>query len=434
MLTICLITQGRKEVLDFLNQASSFEDLEFVNFLIIDNGAALQESSIIEAWSKNQPRTRYIKREINSIDFNDFWPLIKEFGSEWVNFPGDDDRLIRQGYIDWRELVTQHHDLNAIAMSAKVINSGGKSTGETVGPSFSQNNSQAQQIALALQSPPFFWPTLFFKKSALNSPFPRSRFVLDWAISLQLVAFGGVMDSHTCSLEYRRHDNQESNQVSLNRKFFEAVILVEEFVSAKSFVDSLNLMNDTDKRALWNASIQNPPIYGDSEFGNIVLFRLAKSITASTQNQSIRNQIVSDLALTLGTLFHDESLSELMTSGDINEVTFGNIKITNGKVNCPYLNPVTKSFAGFSFSVLVSISCKHDTGDLAAIHIGCENYAILSHSQKLDRLVQEINSELEIRGEIGFKISPRERKLLRFFRKLKPSLPKQLVMNMRRSL
>jgi hypothetical protein len=434
LLTICLITQGRKEVREFLERASGFEDLDFVNFLIIDNGAPYRESSIIEAWSRNQPRTKYIKRERNSIDFNDLWPLIEEHGSEWVNFPGDDDRLIRQSYLDWRDLVIQKNNVNAIAMSANIIDSEGKATGETVGPSFSGKNSRAQQIALALHAPPFFWPTLFFKKSVLKPPFPRSRFVLDWVVSLQLILHGGVIDSHTSSLEYRRHSNQESNQVSLNRKFFEAGFQIDEFISGKSFTDSLGFLSDDEMLDLWSASVQNSPVYGDSEFANIVLFSLAKSILTSTKDLRIKHQIVSDLALTLGTLFHDQSLSEIMPSGDIYEITFGNIKVSNVELICPYLGPLVESFTGFPSSVLVSVSCKHESGDSAAIHIKCENYEILTNTQKLDRLVQEINDELVRRGEIGFKISPRERKLLLFFRKIKPLLPRQLIMKMRKSL
>jgi hypothetical protein len=165
-----------------------------------------------------------------------------------------------------------------------------------------------------------------------------------------------------------------------------------------------------------------------------VLFSLAKSILTSTKDLRIKHQIVSDLALTLGTLFHDQSLSEIMPSGDIYEITFGNIRVSNVELICPYLGPLVESFTGFPSSVLVSVSCKHESGDSAAIHIKCENYEILTNTQKLDRLVQEINDELVRRGEIGFKISPRERKLLLFFRKIKPLLPRQLIMKMRKSL
>ncbi len=434
MLTICLVTQGRAEVHQFLESASAFRELDFVNFLVIDNGAPFEESSIIEAWSKIQPRTTYVRREENTIDFNDIWPLLELHASDWINFPGDDDRLILEGYSEWKKLAAFNTDTNVIAMSARVISGDGNSTGETVSPVFSTGNSVFQQLALALNSPPFFWPALFFRKTSLVSPFPRSRFVLDWLISLQLIIKGGILVSDVYSLEYRRHENQESNQVSLNRKFFEATFRIEEFLSGNSFGHWLNSLNDDEKLILWNTAVLSPPIYGDSDFGNILLFRLSKILISSTSNSAVQNQIVSDLSLKLGTLHHDKSLGEILHFDSPVEAIRGNIRIANPENTCPTLQPLAGFFLGNPNAISVFVCCKHRNPQSGAIRIKCDDYLSLSEAQKLDKLVQDINTALELAGKLGFRISPRERRLLNIVRKVKPLASKHLLMKIRKWL
>lgn len=432
MLTICLVTQGRTEVSQFLASTSRLHDLDFINFLIIDNGAPPEVSSVIQAWSEKRIRVTYIRRDENTIDFNDIWPLVNVHASEWINFPGDDDRLVFEGYLEWERITSADGDLNVVAMSAKVIDVSGGSTSETVGPTISKEYAPSEQLALALHSPPFFWPALFFRKSSLTAPFPRSRFVLDWLISLQLITKGQIQISNEYSLEYKRHENQESNQVSLNRKYFEAAYRIEEFISGESFNRWLFSLNDEEKLMLWNTTFLHPPIYGDSDFGNIVLFRLARSLVSSTQSIALQNRIISDLSFKLGTLHHDKSIGEILDIDQLDRTIRGNIHIANPIEFCPILRPLSGAFIGNSNSVSIIIGCTHQRGKSGAIRIKCEEYLDLAEAQMCDKLVQDINSFLELKGVLGFRISPRERLLLVFMRRVKPMAPKRLIMWLRK--
>jgi hypothetical protein len=433
LLTICLVTQGREQVRDFLESAAPFVDLDYVNFLVIDNGAPLHISEILEAWSSVQPRTTYVRREENTTDFNEMWELIEEHSSEWINFPGDDDRLVLKGYKEFYNLVTHGEGIDAIAMSANIIDSQGKSTGEKVSPNFNMSILKCNQVGLALNSPPFFWPALFINKNLIHSPFPKSRFVLDWWISLQLVVHGNVTVSDECSLEYRRHSSQESAQVALNRKFFEASYHFDELLNAEKFNLWLNSLGIEERLSLWESATKNLPIYGDREFGKLILFRLAKMLINSSPSNVVRSKVLSDISQFFGVFYHDGSLSEILSPSKHFEQLLGNVRLSNNCIDCPHLEFVLSSFVGNQNAIAVEISCVHMKGGPESIHLDCNHYEYLTYSQKTDRLVVEIATELELQGKIEFRISPRERALINLLRRIKPMISGRLLMKIKKA-
>jgi len=432
MLTICLVTQGREQVQDFIKSAGPFADLSFVNFLIIDNGAPSHISEILEAWSSGQPRTTYVRRDENTTDFNEMWELIGEHSSEWINFPGDDDRLVLKGYTEFYNLVAHGERVDAIAMSANIINSQGESTGEIISPNFDMNTLKSNQVGLALNSPPFFWPALFFNKNLLRPPFPKSRFVLDWWISLQLVVYGNVIVSGESSLEYRRHSSQESAQVTLNRKFFEAAYYFDELLRDERFDFWLNSLELEERLSLWESATKNLPIYGDREFGILILFRLAKVLINSSPSNVLSSKVLSDMSQFFGVLYHDGSLSEILFRAEHSEKLSGNVKLTNKRLDCPHLEFVLHSFVGNQNAMAVEISCEHMNGGPESIRLHCNHYEFLTYSQKTDRLVVEIATELELQGKVEFRLSPRERALINLLRRVKPMISGKLLMKIKK--
>jgi hypothetical protein len=429
MLTICLVTQGRDAVEEFIESAKSFSGLEYVNFLVIDNEAPKEISKLLSNWSANQPRTKVIVCKKNTTNFNELWPLIKENSSDWIIFPGDDDRLLVDGFVTWKSIIERDQHLEAVAMSVKIIDFEGKDTGEIVSPEFSDTSRKEVNLAQALHSPPFVWPSLFIKKSAISGPFPNSRFVFDWWMGLNLVTKHNVGSSKVCVLEYRRHPLQESNMVSLNRKFFEGVYWLDEFLSSPVFVSWVKSIEDNSHRIFWKTVFVKLPLYGDRDLSNLLLFNLAKILMRNSSSRELHNQVLADLSLALGSLQHDANLCGLI--GNSSESHFGNLRILNTELVCPILSALLHCFQGSDSSYAVTLSCEHDFNHSDGVYVLCSSYLGRTERQQLDLLVRDISLQLERKGLMVFKISPRERSLILSLRKYKSRIPERILMRMR---
>jgi hypothetical protein len=403
--------------------------LEYINFLVIDNEAPKDVSDLLEHWSANQPRTTVIKRKQNTTNFNELWPLIKENSSDWLIFPGDDDRLLVDGFTAWKTIVEQDNRVEVVAMSARIIDLGGNETGEIVAPDFSGAGQREINIAEALHSPPFVWPSLFIKKSLLTGPFPNSRFVFDWWIGLNLVTSSSVSSSKICAVEYRRHPLQESNMVSLNRKFFEGVYWLDEFLSSSIFISWVNSIDDTSLRIFWKTVFGKLPLYGDRDLSGLLLFNLAKILIRNSSNRELHNQVLADLSLALGSLQHDANLCGLI--GNSSSSHFGNLRVFNRDLVCPILSGLLHAFQGSDSSYIINLSCEHDTNYSDGIYVLCSNYLGRTERQQLDLLVRDISLQLEREGLMDFKISPRERSLVLSLRKYKSRIPKRILRKIR---
>jgi hypothetical protein len=429
MLTICLITQGRDEVQEFIESARLFSELEYINFLVIDNGAPEKVSKILRNWALTQAKITLLVRKENSFNFNELWPVIKEHSSEWVIFPGDDDRLLVEGFVAWKSIVEQDKDLEVVAMSARIIDFQGKETGEIVSPEFSVTGGKVVNLAQALHSPPFFWPTLFIKKSSVEGPFPNSRFLLDWWIGLSLVVNHNVSSSKICTLEYRRHPLQVSNLASLNQKFFEGVYWIDEFLASPIFHSWIKSRDESSLRIFWETVFNNPPLYGDGELSGLLLFNLAKIVILNSPSPELKNQVLADVSLVFGSLQHDASLCELI--GNTSESHFGNLKISNENFVCPILSPLLHAFQGSDSSLVIAVSCEHDSSRVDSVYIECSRFIGRTENQQLDLLVRDISTHQEREGLLVFKVSPRERSLVLWFRRYKPWIPGRLLMRLR---
>ena len=431
MLTICLVTQGRKEVHEFFKSAGPLSILEHVNFLIIDNGSPQDISDEISKWASTQPRVTVVRLQTNTTDFNEIWSSVEMYCSEWVTFPGDDDRLIFEGIMQWRSIVFDRPDVEVTAMSAKIIDQDGVETGEIAGPDYVSVGDKASQVARGLHAPPFFWPTLFFKKSLIRGPFPHSRFVLDWWISLNLLIKAEVLESSVCTLAYRRHALQESNLVSLNRKYFEGIYHLDDFLNSAFFVTWIDSMNKEILADFWNAVYKSPPIYAERDMANVLLFRIAKLVIASTHSAHLHNQVLADLALAFGSLQHDQGFTDFVSVAE--ESHFGNLRIIND-LKCPFLGPLVSDFQGSESAYPVTIFCEHGLKTPGSVFIQCGKYQNFTRSIQRDVLVREISEKLEEAGLLAFRISSRERFTVMKLRKYKSLLPKRLISKLRRAI
>jgi hypothetical protein len=158
-----LISQGRDELSDFLESAEVVSCLEYVNFILVDNGAPVSQSKAMEEWALSHENALYLRRDQNCTDMNVMWDFISEHISEWVVFPGDDDRLVLEGIRHWKVLSESPAKPDVIAMTSRIMRSDGKLTSDVIGASHFEHLDAVSQLALALHNPPFFWPSTFIK-------------------------------------------------------------------------------------------------------------------------------------------------------------------------------------------------------------------------------------------------------------------------------
>ena len=422
MLTVCLITQGRTQLDEFLTSIEVISSYDFVQVLIIDNGSPEIQSARLESWASEHENSMYIRQENNTTEWIELWRIFFPHLSQWVVFPGDDDRLIPEGILEWKQIVAANPDLDAVAMSAKIIKSDGSKTRDVILPEYSKFEKGPSAVSRSLHCPPFFWPSLFIKSSKMIPPFPMSRYVLDWSFGIGLVMGQKIMTTDVASIEYRRHETQESNLASSNRKMFEAVYWLSELINSDKFVTWIESQSTNDVAEFWNSLIVFPPIYGESELSDILIFRLATIIQESKHGPKLQNQILVDLSLRVSALQHAEGVKEYLGISEEVSSVFGNLKIENEMNECPVIADLVSSFRGAENSVKVNIYCRH-TKKKAGIKVKCETYLSLRRQQALDALVRDISGALESQGGFAFRISPIERKYVALLRRYKHFVP-----------
>jgi hypothetical protein len=74
----------------------------------------------------------------------------------------------------------------------------------------------------------------------------------------------------------------------------------------------------------------------------------------------------------------------------------------------------------------VILSCKHSQASKGSILINCANFNNLNEIEISESVLVSINDHLENNGLLSFTISPFERALIVFYRKLKLKIPKVL--------
>jgi hypothetical protein len=434
VLTVCLLTQGRQQISEFIESARQLEDLNYVNFLIVDNASPLEQSKVIKDWASQQRGVTYLRREKNTTDFNILWGEVKEFASEWVVFPGDDDRLLKPGFLEWKLKTDQDSSLNVVAMPSEIIDSDGHPTNEIQCPDFSTDRSQGSSLARALHQPPFFWPSLFFKQDLITHSIPVSRFVLDWSTGVYLLSKANIATSDIPSLQYRRHGTQESNLVSSNRKQFEAIYWLDEFICSSEFEVWLKNSCEDNIQDFWRGIIKDKPLYGQEDLAKILIFLIAKKILRTDVSSRIRNIIVADLSLLLGALQYDNDFRESVEGLKNEKEVFGNLRIVESHSHCEVLTSLLPYFRGSDYAKSVSLACAHSKNSRKAIWVDCSKYLGLPARQSRDLLLRDISEYFENSGVLDFRISPIERRLIRIIRSAKPFLSVGVLGNIKRRI
>ena len=433
ILTICLVTKGRKQ---YLNEAlSSYEEFlntGEVNVIIIDNGSDSLSKEILYNWKlKHDSKVSYFRVESNEkLGTPFFWEKISSFNPNWIIFPGDDDVLVFDIYEEWKKALKNNGSLNAFAASAQVIDSKSKLTGEIRMPAVYGVLSRVEMVSRSLHEPPFFWPCLFIRFDVIPEKVITSRFVFDWWISLQIVLKDQVESTKSIGLKYRTHQNQESVQATSRRKNFEGYGMLSSVINSAPFNEYLGSMTDSDLKALVGLCMSKKPLYGQPEYYNGLIKDLTFNIIDALKDNLIRNEIAEKYILSSNVYTKNNDLETIYTGLDLaSKESKGNLTLNFSEGICENLGNVEKLFNQNS-SAKIDVSCKHSKFTQDSVIVNCINFNGLDDYEIADMVLLAIEDHFQNKGLLNYTITPFERELIKFYRRLKLKIPRLIKKNL----
>jgi hypothetical protein len=426
-LTIVLLTKGRKEYLKkALDSYQPFIDTGNVNVVLIDNGADAESSEILLNWKELQGnKVRYFRFEVNNeAGFSSFWETIESVNADWIINPGDDDLLVFDAYLEWIKALNKNSKLNAFASSARIIDSSGKHTGQFKSPSIYGIKDSLELIARSLSEPPFFWPALYFRFSTIQKPMLISRFVHDWWIDLQLILQGEISSTEKIGIDYRVHDRQESFQTSSRRKYFEAANMIIDVMNSSTFKSVIEGFSDAEHEKFLELCTSFKPVYSDPGYYFSIIKTIATNAFVYIKLPINKTRYAEKFASSAGVYLKKNDIDSIFTGFYLKSTSSspGNLDINFKPGVCDNLLNIKKDFnKDASFKII--ISCKHSGKLIESVYVDCENFDLLTRSEISDKVLTTIIEFLENNGMLASSLSPNERLVLRYIRRLKPRIP-----------
>lgn len=425
-LTICLVTKGRENYLpESLKSYESFLSTGEVDILIIDNGSDTISRNILYDWKmKHGLRVHYYRCENNeNLGIPNFWDVIGSYEPKWILFPGDDDVLVFDIYYQWKKALKNNISLNAFAASGKVINSEGDITGEIRLPSVLDASSDIERVAKALFEPPFFWPCLFMRFSAIPKTVIHSRFVFDWWVGLQLVLCGSVETSRHIGLKYRVHESQESFQASSRRKHFEGFNMLSSVISSVSFKNFLKRLSDKELYMFYDLCLHKKFLYDQPQYNMALLNELTSKVTKYAGSNLAKTEIAEKYLSGSGIYTKKYDLGTIFNNLELpNAESLGNVGIIFSENTCPSVTKAGECFRSEAFNS-VTIGCVHSIFKSGLILIDCEIMAKFDKKYVADQILVSLDATAENQGILNFVVSPFEKKIITHYRNLKLSTP-----------
>jgi hypothetical protein len=395
-LTICLITKGREEY--FSSLARGIEECLLypgVNLLVIDNGSNSIMKEKIQKWAKSLGRTELVRLEKNVTSPAEIWQEIYKRDIDWAIFPSDDDVLEPQIINEWHETVNAHPMLIAFATSLSLIDENGLKTGEVFSPSCMEKVGAAR-VAAAFHEPPFLWPGLFFRVSQLPRDLPSSRYVFDWWVGIHLLISGKVEYSESIGVNYRVHDDQESNLVNSRRKYFEALIYLDQIVASKEFIVWLSNVSYLEKISFWESLIASPPIYSDTSFSNVILTSIYRKTVESCDLVHEKVEFANSFALKNGVLLRNGQVGAILSRvANSNHVLPGNVNATAAKDACDDIKKLASLVSSPSARYSRQLGCSHSGEKFDVFNLDCDSLKKIQLESAADELIKMLSQEYE---------------------------------------
>lgn len=429
LLTICLVTKGREDFLPEL--LVSFETVfkyNYVKFLIIDNGSEAKVEKILNKWAiENCNKVTLFRFDNNDSRLSSYWSLIRSNSDDWIIFPGDDDEFCEDIVTEWFNTVNGNSAVVGFAATSQIISSDGKSTNQKISPRVHGIDEYLERLAISLHHPPYNWPALFFKTSALPKEVPSSRFAFDWWVGVNLQLSGQVLTTKSIAVKYRRHSSQESQVVPLRRKNLESYIWLSNLMDQKNFICWVKNLTDSEKITFWRNCITYPPIYGDSIFSVIILSKLYGLLSKSIIEHKFLSELIQSYSYSHGVLLYKNQITNL-TNVELSQelCNESNYFLNVDEECCEKLKIISRQFIPSINTSKYDVVCEHSFKTSKEILIKCSDLSNDDEVFNFDMISKSITDYLEANGHILFSLSPAERKILIYLRKLKTFLPKNI--------
>ena len=395
-LTICLITKGREQYFSSLVKGieKCLLDPE-VTLLIIDNGSNALMKGKIEEWARSLERTELVRLENNVTSAAVIWQEIYKRDLDWAIFPSDDDVLEPQIINTWRAAVNSDTKLIAFATSLSLINEKGFKTGEVISPTCTEKEG-VTRVAAAFHEPPFLWPGLFLRVTKLPKDLPGSRYVFDWWIGIQLLISGKVECSDNVGAYYRIHDEQESNLVTSRRKYFEALLCLDEIVVSREFGVWLSNISFLEKLSFWESLISFSPIYGDTSFSNILLTSLYRKVVDSCSLVHEKAEFANRFALHNGVLLRTGQVATVLPGATgLSETLPGNLNLIIEEGACDEFRGIATLVSSNSARYSRRLACSHSGKSSNVLTIDCASLRAKEVDNAADELIMILSQDYE---------------------------------------
>jgi len=274
-----------------------------------------------------------------------------------------------------------------------------------------------------LHEPPFFWPCLFIRFTAIPEIVIASRFIFDWWVGLHIVLKGQIESTKSIGIKYRTHERQESFQTTSRRKYFEGYCMLAGVINSAPFNESLKLMTDSDLKTLISLCIDEKPLYGQQEYCNALIKDLTSNVIKIVKDNSLKNEIVEKYVLAAGIYTKINDLENIYTGLDLPNKKFeGNLALNFPQDICENLSKVEKLF-NKNDSNKVNISCEHSRFKPENVFINCKYFDELDDFEIADMVLLAVSKHFENVGALNFTITPFERELIKFYRSSKLKIP-----------
>ena len=275
LLSICVLTFNRCNFLEqLLNSIASSGILQNdqVELIVMNNGSSDETQDFLEKFS-NSNRVKVVSSETNSRGSVAYEKLLFHAQGKWAIAPGDDDIFYEKTLAVLPDMLNSiPEDVSLVPFGATTINEFGKGTPIKFEPTEERNS--AKLMGKLLRESIFWFPSTCFRKSIITeNQIPKTITVFDWWIWIQGVIVGKTSPQRENLIKYRIHSGQEQHTFNNAAWQLDYAETFSYILSSEKYRNWLQGLSQTDLLNLFEEiSNKNPELLTDVE--SFILLKL----------------------------------------------------------------------------------------------------------------------------------------------------------------
>ncbi len=283
LLSICVLTYNRCSYLEKLIQSikdSRVLETGQVELVIIDNGSTDNTRQFLSSLPEDIS-IRIVHREFNLRGSIAYKELIGIATGQWVISPGDDDVFDSETLNELPEkLRTLNNEITLVPFSARTIDEDGNLTPVVYRPSREINRSVL--FADLFEKSIYWFPATCFRRSLVTEfKIPKTITVFDWWIWLQGISQGRPEPQESTLIGYRVHSGQEQRTYLSDVWQLDQMDVFTELIEKNVLHEWINKVTDLELTQFIQ-QLMNFQTEGASSIGSKFLYlQLGKKIAFS---------------------------------------------------------------------------------------------------------------------------------------------------------